>query len=85
MIGLSDEKALELVRDAPAPRPERHAPSHVHVYTPIWIALINADLHLARALRRQFDGRPVLWRMTPMTPPCTEANPPTAVTAADGG
>lgn len=46
------------------PRPLRHAVSHVHVYILIWIVLLNLALHVAGALKHQFDGHPVLWRMT---------------------
>lgn len=38
---------------------------HIHVYVLIWIVLINLALHVAGALKHQFDGRPVLWRMIP--------------------
>ena len=48
---------------SPAPRPVRHALSHVHVYILIWIVLVNLALHVAGALKHQFDGNPVLWRM----------------------
>lgn len=54
---------------SPAPRPVRHEISHIHVYILIWIVLINLALHVAGALKHQFDGKPVLWRMTPLKPP----------------
>jgi cytochrome b561 len=54
---------------SPAPRPVRHALSHVHVYILIWIVLVNLALHVAGALKHQFDGNPVLWRMTWLKPP----------------
>jgi cytochrome b561 len=38
---------------------------HLHVYVLIWIILLNLALHIAGALKHQFDGRPVLWRMIP--------------------
>ena len=38
---------------------------HIHIYILIWIVLINLALHVAGALKHQFDGRPVLWRMLP--------------------
>jgi cytochrome b561 len=47
----------------------RHELSHIHVYILIWIVLINLALHVAGALKHQFDGNPVLWRMTPLKPP----------------
>ena len=53
----------------PAPKALRHALSHVHVYILIWIVLLNLALHVAGALKHQFDGRPVLWRMTGGKPP----------------
>ena len=49
---------------SPAPRPVRHELSHIHVYILIWIVLITLALHVAGALKHQFDGRPVLWRMS---------------------
>ncbi|HZC17178.1 MAG TPA: cytochrome b/b6 domain-containing protein [Caulobacteraceae bacterium] len=51
---------------AAPPRPVRHELSHIHVYILIWIVLINLALHVAGALKHQFDGRPVLWRMLPI-------------------
>ena len=53
----------------PAPKAVRHSLSHLHVYTLIWIVLLNLALHVAGALKHQFDGRPVLWRMTGGKPP----------------
>jgi hypothetical protein len=50
---------------SPAPKPVRHALSHIHVYILIWIVLINLALHVAGALKLQFDRKPVLWRMWP--------------------
>ncbi len=38
---------------------------HLHVYVLVWIFLVNIALHVAGALKHQFDGRPVLWRMIP--------------------
>jgi cytochrome b561 len=46
-------------------RPLRHALKSVHVYWLIWLVLLNLALHIAGALRHQFDGHPVLWRMLP--------------------
>jgi cytochrome b561 len=54
-----------LVVGSPAPKAARHALSHVHVYILIWIILLNLALHIAGAIKHQFDGRPVLWRMMP--------------------
>ena len=54
---------------SPAPRSTRHALAHIHVYILIWIVFLNLVLHVAGALKHQFDGRPVLWRMTAMKPP----------------
>jgi cytochrome b561 len=49
----------------PSPSREvRHTVSHVHVYILMWIILLNLALHVAGALKHQFDGHPVLWRMT---------------------
>lgn len=53
----------------PAPRPVRHELSHIHVYILIWVVLLNLALHVAGALKHQFDGHPVLWRMTNLKPP----------------
>jgi cytochrome b561 len=46
-------------------RPARHALKSIHVYWLIWLVLLNLALHVAGALRHQFDGHPVLWRMLP--------------------
>ncbi len=54
---------------SPAPKAVRHQLSHIHVYILIWIVLLNLALHVAGALKHQFDGRPVLWRMTGMKRP----------------
>ena len=58
---------------SPAPRPVRHELSHIHVYILIWIVLINLALHVAGALKHQFDGSPVLWKMTGMKRPAGRA------------
>jgi cytochrome b561 len=52
-----------LVLGSPAPRPVRHELSHIHVYILIWIVLITLALHVAGALKHQFDASPVLWKM----------------------
>ncbi len=59
---------LGLLLGSPAPKPVRHELSHIHVYILIWIVLINLALHVAGALKHQFDGNPVLWRMMPGKP-----------------
>lgn len=48
---------------SPAPRPVRHEVAHIHVFILIWLVLLNLALHVAGALKHQFDGHPVLWRM----------------------
>jgi cytochrome b561 len=53
----------------PTPRASRQALKHFHVYIMIWIVLLSLALHVAGALKHQFDGRPVLWRMTWLKPP----------------
>jgi cytochrome b561 len=53
----------------PAPKASRQALKHVHVYILIWIVVISLALHVAGALKHQFDVRPVLWRMTWLKPP----------------
>lgn len=50
---------------SPPPKPVRHQLSHVHVYILIWLILLNLALHVAGAVKHQFDGKPVLWRMLP--------------------
>jgi cytochrome b561 len=51
----------------------RHDLKSIHTYWLIWIVLLNLALHVAGALKHQFDGRPVLWRMLPGARP---ARPP---------
>lgn len=46
-------------------KPWRHALKSVHVYWLIWLVFANLALHVAGALKHQFDGHPVLWRMWP--------------------
>jgi len=53
----------------PANKALRHQLTHIHVYILIWIALITLALHVAGALKHQFDGRPVLWKMIPFLKP----------------
>ena len=52
---------------------------HIHIYILVWIALINLALHVAGALKHQFDGNPVLWRMLPFL-----KRPGTALTQPPG-
>ncbi len=54
---------------APAYKALRRELKHIHVYILVWIALINLALHVAGALKHQFDGHPVLWRMLPLVGP----------------
>ena len=42
---------------------------HIHIFILVWIALINLALHVAGAIKHQFDGNPVLWRMLPLRRP----------------
>ena len=48
---------------------QHHLLKHTHVYTLIWIAILTWVLHVGGALRHQFDGNPVLWRMIPFLKP----------------
>ena len=48
-----------------ATRPSRHLLQQVHTNYLIWIILANLGLHVAGALKHQFDGHAVLWRMLP--------------------
>ncbi|HZZ66949.1 MAG TPA: cytochrome b [Phenylobacterium sp.] len=52
----------------PAPKATRQAVKHIHVFILIWIFMAAWTLHVAGALKHQFDGRPVLWRMTWLRP-----------------
>ncbi len=38
---------------------------HLHVYWMIWVYVVALFVHVAAALKHQFDGHPVLWRMVP--------------------
>lgn len=53
----------------PASKTNRQALKHIHVYILIWLFVLNWALHVAGALKHQFDGRPVLWRMTGLKRP----------------
>ena len=46
-------------------RDQHHLLKHTHVYILIWVLVINLALHVGGALKHQFDGNPVLWRMSP--------------------
>jgi cytochrome b561 len=48
-----------------ASRSARHVLQQVHTNYLIWIVLGDLLLHVAGAVKHQFDGRPVLWRMLP--------------------
>jgi cytochrome b561 len=50
----------------PAHRAFGRAAKHFHIYTQIWVALGMIALHVAGAIKHQFDGHPVLWRMNPL-------------------
>ena len=60
----------------PDNRPLRHTLQQVHTDILVWIILANLALHVLGALKHQFDGHPVLWRMLPFGKPKT---PQTAV------
>jgi cytochrome b561 len=49
----------------PAHKAFRQALKHFHVFTEVWIAWVMIGLHVAGAIKHQFDGHPVLWRMIP--------------------
>jgi cytochrome b561 len=49
----------------PAHKAFGKAVKHFHVFTQIWIAWAMIALHVTGAVKHQFDGRPVLWRMVP--------------------
>jgi cytochrome b561 len=48
---------------------QHHLLKHTHIYTLIWILVISWFLHVGGALKHQFDGKPVLWRMIPFLKP----------------
>ena len=55
---------------AGALRPYRHLLQDTHTDYLVWLTLANLALHVAGALKHQFDGNPVLWRMLPgLKPP----------------
>jgi len=53
----------------PDAKPLRRSLTHFHVYILIWIVVATLALHVAGALKHQFDGRPVLWKMIPLLRP----------------
>ena len=53
----------------PGHRALRHQLQDLHTDYLVWIALANLLLHVAGALKAQFDGHPVLWRMAPFLKP----------------
>jgi cytochrome b561 len=59
----------------PAHKPLRRSLHLAHTTILIWIVLANMALHVAGALKHQFDGRPVLWRMAPFVRPRPVASP----------
>jgi cytochrome b561 len=46
-------------------KPWRHGLKSIHTYWLVWLVFANLALHVAGALKHQFDGHPVLWRMWP--------------------
>ena len=46
-------------------RAAHHLLQAVHTDYLVWSTLANLALHVAGALKHQFDGHPVLWRMAP--------------------
>lgn len=59
----------------PAHRSLGRTVKHYHVFTLIWIAWVMIALHVLGAVKHQFDGHPVLWRMRPsrVRPPAPAA------------
>lgn len=53
-------------------RPFGEALKLIHTQALVWIVLANLLLHMAGALKHQFDGRPVLWKMLPFLKPKTD-------------
>lgn len=68
----------------PAHKAFGRAVKHFHVFTQIWIALALIALHVAGALKHQFDGHPVLWRMLPFLRPPAAQEPAAAGSARVG-
>ena len=60
----------DLAAIAPADsRSFSRAVKHFHIFTLIWAALGLVGLHVAGAVKHQFDGHAVLWRMIPFLRP----------------
>jgi cytochrome b561 len=66
---------VQALLGSPAPKAIRQALKHIHVYVLIWIVFVNLALHVAGAVFHQFDGRPVLWRMTGLKRPARSVAP----------
>jgi len=56
---------------APDQRPLRHTLQQTHTTLLVYLILANLALHVIGALKHQFDGNPVLWRMLPFGKPKT--------------
>ena len=56
---------------ATPPRTIRHQIADIHTDYLVRLFLANLALHVAGAVKHQFDGRPVLWRMTGGRPPAS--------------
>jgi cytochrome b561 len=63
--GASAPKLPVTLLTGPAGKGLRHTLKHVHVFVLIWILVVTFALHVMGALKHQFDGHPVLWRMVP--------------------
>lgn len=53
----------------PAHKAARHALMMTHTHYLIYIVVANLVLHIAGALKHQFEGHPVLWRLGVGAPP----------------
>lgn len=53
----------------PDHRALRHDIKQIHAVWLVWLILANLALHVAGALKHQFDGHPVLWKMAPFLRP----------------
>ena len=64
------------------PEPGRHGGPIGHTLQDLhtnwlwWLIAANLVLHVAGALKHQFDGNPVLWRMSPFGGPRSRIEPP---------
>ena len=59
----------------PPNRSLRHDLKQIHTSILVWSILANLALHVAGAIKHQFDGRPVFWRMAPFARPRPVAAP----------